>query len=236
MGTCVSKCYSSDPFIHLDSEQLKDKLVVTETSPPLPPTSSVSSSSAASVSSPNPTNSAFSSSSPPSSSYSSSSSSLVAPSAESSSKKPLPSTETNAIISVKEAESQSDRKNAPPAPRATKQQPLARTSTVPMPAKRVRSCSPAAIAERRSFAGSTRGGAASPPRVPRSRSLVARKESVRSAANPGRASSMNRGGVALLNQTDSQVFQEGSNSIVGQSLAVEELDNPLISMDCFIFI
>lgn len=235
MGTCVSKCYSSDPFIHLDSDQLKDKLVVTETSPPLPPTSSVSSSSAASVSSPNPTtHSAFSSSSAPSSSYSSSS--LVAPSAESSSKKPLPSTETNAIISVKEAESQSDRKHAPPAPRATKQQPLARTSTVTMPAKRVRSCSPAAIAERRSFARSTRGGAASPPRVPRSRSLVARKESVRSAANPGRASSMNRGGVALLNQTDSQVFQKGSNSIVGQSVAVEELDNPLISMDCFIFI
>ncbi|WOL18767.1 hypothetical protein Cni_G27564 [Canna indica] len=284
MGTCASKCYT-DPFVPIDSNVVKEKLVVSESLPPISSvsdlskkeantsySSSSSSSSSASVSSPHPSTLQLFPPPPPSSSCSSSLG------ANCSSRSQTPPTDGSMLN-----KSLLSKNNMKPAavdpgnhemmnPRIHKRQvgrppkqPITRSSQS-IPVKRARSCSPAPVVERKSFT-SEHGLAAAPssrsisstPKLGRSRSLVgrsgnhvqltARKESIQ-ASSPinlsliQRSSSMGKeAGLNHMHQIhQKQLEQIGSMEEFSRQSSItnvplkEDLDNPLISMDCFIFL
>lgn len=137
--------------------------------------------------------------------------------------------------------------------------PVAR-SNPPIPAKRFRSSSPASVAERRSVTAergptatlTSRVRTSSSPKLRRSRSLVgghgaaqhtAVKKNVR-PSTPGNSSSQrisSMGKKTCLHQIrQPQLGQIGSREAfpghVSMVPPMEDLNNPLISMDCFIFL
>ncbi|RRT38958.1 hypothetical protein B296_00053823 [Ensete ventricosum] len=270
MGTCASKCFTG-PLNNVDSDHVEEKLVISESSPPPNPlpadlicntevvaisSSCSSSSSSTSVSSPNPSTS-------PSFSPSSSSSS---PSANCSPQPPPRPKATSSTKGKLRAVTVDREKQVPVDPEAIRR-PIRRPpklpvvrSNPPVPAKRSRSCSPASVAERRSFTAergptatlTARARTSSSPKLRRSRSLVgghgaaqptAVKKNVRPStpcdSSSRRISSM--GKETCFHQIrQPQLGQIGSREAFPGHISMvppmEDLNNPLISMDCFIFL
>ncbi|KAJ8477714.1 hypothetical protein OPV22_021441 [Ensete ventricosum] len=225
MGSCVSKCYTSPPPPpDLDSCVLQDKLVISESAPP-----------------PNSLSCDFSKAQTPSSSSScsllSSSSPSVSSSSSSSSSNSCSS--TSSLPQYSSAHKHGDGEAVKPKPAKSAVQTLQPTPKQSVPAKRARSSSPNAVAGRKVYRTENSSAAVAAPQRRRSTQIEKQRHDVMAPQITARKDNT-RLRQSLSSEKEIRVHHihhvHNTQEVSSGVPLADDLDNPLISMDCFIFL
>ncbi|CAL9119283.1 verprolin [Musa acuminata AAA Group] len=225
MGSCVSKCYTSahpppPPPPDLDSCVLQDKLVISESAPP-----------------PNSLSCALSKAQTPSSSSCSllSSSSPSVSSSSSSSSNSCSS--TSSLLQYSSAHKHGEAVKPKPVKSAV--QTLQPTPKKSVPAKRARSSSPNAVAGRKVYRTENSSVAVAAPQRRRSTQIEKQRHDVMAPQITARKDNT-RLRQSLSSEKEIRVHHihhvHNAQEVSSGVPLADDLDNPLISMDCFIFL
>ncbi|THU54268.1 hypothetical protein C4D60_Mb10t23250 [Musa balbisiana] len=224
MGSCVSKCYTSPPPPppDLDSCVLQDKLVISESAPP-----------------PNSLSCALSKAQTPSSSSCSllSSSSPSVSSSSSSSSSSNSCSSTSSLLQYSSAHKHGEAVKPKPVKSAVQTpQPTPKKS---VPAKRARSSSPNAVAGRKVYRTENSSVAVASPQRRRSTQIEKQRHDVMAPQITARKDNT-RLRQSLSSEKEIRVHHihhvHNAQEVSSGVPLADDLDNPLISMDCFIFL